>query len=318
MCFQIGVKPVNPKFDRTRKFPEKLYAVACDPNIDFIRWSATGKAIIVNEKEFERRVMSDCPGLVQSDAFDNFRRQLREYQFDCRYINMPFQYDYEFLHPDFQYEREDLLHRVKTRRRVMRLSQSGHPDASPPRKLMRRSSSFGRRSSRGAAGIGMGGCGNPSCHHNIPPPPPPQAPWPYTAGGAYASGDAPLPSCTSMFPSCAAHVPQWAAPQPHTYNCSHTACGSSSSPEAATHTPVVTTEDSQQWQGQGQQMWYTATSTPTPQALYAAANWYPHPQAPASSITQPVAVVQNPQVVADNATAQDDNTQEHRQEHDTR
>ena len=190
--FQIGVKPINPKFDRTRKFPEKLYQVACDTKIDFIRWSATGKAIIVNEKEFERRVMADCPGLVQSDAFDNFRRQLREYQFECRYINMPFQYDYEFLHPEFQYEREDLLHRVKTRRRVMRLSQQGHIDHSPPRKAMRhcRSGSFptARRS--------VGSCGNPSCHqHHLSP----QAPWQYNGG--YASGDAPLPGCTSMFPS---------------------------------------------------------------------------------------------------------------------
>ena len=49
---------MNPNFDRTRKFPEKLYDAACDEASDFIRWSATGKAIVVNEKKFEKRAQN--------------------------------------------------------------------------------------------------------------------------------------------------------------------------------------------------------------------------------------------------------------------
>ena len=297
------MKPINPKFDRTRKFPEKLYAVACDPNIDFIRWSATGKAIIVNEKEFESRIMDVCPGLVQSDAFDNFRRQLREYQFECRYINMPFQYDYEFIHPQFQYQREDLLHMVKTRRRVMRLSQSAlEDDPSPPRKQRRGSLMYARRRSSN--------CGNPNCHfHHQGMSPSPVQPcshgsqWQYPGG--YGGGDAPCGGGGGMYhphstpTNCNHH--HWPNPhQQHGFACNHMGCsGNSASPDNS-NCPTSSEEDhqaanavvkevasAQGWQlssqnaqqQQGQQIWYAAT----PQTMLAAANWYQNQ--PASGIT---------------------------------
>ncbi len=51
-------EPINPQFDRTRKFPEKLYEICCDPNLKFLVWSGNGHAILVNSIQFEKKEKS--------------------------------------------------------------------------------------------------------------------------------------------------------------------------------------------------------------------------------------------------------------------
>ena len=110
----VGRKPFNAHFDRTKTFPEKLWAAVNDKQSDIISWSKDGKSIIVEDKLFVGEVMKFHPGLVQIASFTNFRRQLREYGFDW-YINN--KCEFEFSHPCFTRGRPELLRELQSRRK---------------------------------------------------------------------------------------------------------------------------------------------------------------------------------------------------------
>ena len=110
----VGIKPFNVSFDRTKKFPEKLWDALNDQSSDCLRWSTDGKSILVEDKKFTSDIMTRHPGLVQITSFTNFRRQLREYGFDW-YINN--KCEFEFTHPCFARESPDLLESMQSRRK---------------------------------------------------------------------------------------------------------------------------------------------------------------------------------------------------------
>ena len=115
----VGRKPFNCRFDRTKTFPEKLWAAVSDPHSDIISWSNDGNSIVVEDKLFVGEVMKHHPGLVQIASFTNFRRQLREYGFDW-YINS--KCEFEFSHPCFTRSRPELIRELQSRRKCSTLT----------------------------------------------------------------------------------------------------------------------------------------------------------------------------------------------------
>nr|KAG5705158.1 hypothetical protein BaRGS_030875 [Batillaria attramentaria] len=59
-------------FDSKTQFPVKLYEVANDGYL--VKWNADGTSILVDEQDFEDKVMKCYPGFVQIPTFLNFRR----------------------------------------------------------------------------------------------------------------------------------------------------------------------------------------------------------------------------------------------------
>ena len=112
---RIGQKPVNALFDRSRKFPHKLWLAAHSEGCSIFRWSENGCTLLVCEKEFEDHVMTKYPDLVQVPSFVNFRRQLREYGFEW-HINSVND-EFEFHHPLFSRDNPKIIPKLHIRRR---------------------------------------------------------------------------------------------------------------------------------------------------------------------------------------------------------
>ena len=141
----VGRKPFNAHFDRTKTFPEKLWAAVNDKQSGIISWSKDGKSIIVEDKLFVGEVMKFHPGLVQIASFTNFRRQLREYGFDW-YINNTC--EFEFSHPCFTRGRPELLRELQSRRKCQATGMV--PKGDGTRGVRRNSVTSFRDSFRGA------------------------------------------------------------------------------------------------------------------------------------------------------------------------
>jgi hypothetical protein len=73
-------------------------------------WNKSGTEIVVNETQFEERVMVRHPGLVQTNSYRNLRRQLLWYEF--KIIGKIKGCD-RWSHPAFQRGRKDLLVNVQ-------------------------------------------------------------------------------------------------------------------------------------------------------------------------------------------------------------
>jgi hypothetical protein len=103
--------------DPKERFPEKVYDVANDGYL--VSWNGCGDGVVVNEKEFERKVMRCYPGFVKISSFANFRRLFREYGFDWEIIDRSekHSYTFEFSHQSFRHGHRDMLCDIQTRRK---------------------------------------------------------------------------------------------------------------------------------------------------------------------------------------------------------
>lgn len=108
---------IRLSMDPKERFPEKLYDVANDGYL--VSWNGCGDGVIVNEEEFENKVMKCYPGFVQISSFANFRRLFREYGFDWEIIDRSEKHShtFEFSHPSFKHGKGDLLCNIQTRRK---------------------------------------------------------------------------------------------------------------------------------------------------------------------------------------------------------
>lgn len=108
---------IRLRMDPKERFPEKVYDVANDGYL--ISWNGCGDGVVVNENEFERKVMRCYPGFVRISSFANLRRLFREYGFNWEIIDRPekHSYTFEFSHQSFQHGQRDMLCCIQTRRK---------------------------------------------------------------------------------------------------------------------------------------------------------------------------------------------------------
>jgi len=104
--------------DNNFLFPHKLWDAASSGK-SLISWNEQGDGVVMNEREYEARVMTTYPDLVYIPTFLNIRRQFREYGFSWSYdAELD---EYMFTHRFFQRKSPELLSRVTTRRKRAKL-----------------------------------------------------------------------------------------------------------------------------------------------------------------------------------------------------
>lgn len=126
-------------FDRLTHFPVKLWDVVNDENSKIFKWSEDGESFLVDEQQYEHKIMEQYPGFVQRSSFPNLRRLLREYSFKWKIIEQTG--EYEFSHPGFKQGQKEQLLSIMTKRKTQQVA-SGCPT-----KLRRRGPGDSRRSS---------------------------------------------------------------------------------------------------------------------------------------------------------------------------
>lgn len=122
-------------FGSQYKFPLKLYKVVEDGIL--IKWTNDGQGLIVEENDFEEKVMALYPGFVQVPTFHNLRRLFRDYNFKFRVLRRrkPHGAILELRHPFFTKHNVDkLIHVRKQNNRLF-----SHPLAtSSPKRIKRK------------------------------------------------------------------------------------------------------------------------------------------------------------------------------------
>lgn len=100
-------------------FPHKLYDAACSGK-NLIIWNDEKNGVVMNEQEYEMKIMSTHPQLVIIPTFANIRRQFREYNFNWSYL--PETNEFMFTHSCFVKDKPELLDLIVTRRKRARVN----------------------------------------------------------------------------------------------------------------------------------------------------------------------------------------------------